>query len=74
MDPRWSLPSRLADNPMVWTLTLNGVIVDVRMMSREIQEEAHRLGLIPLHPGPTAVHARMKTSKTRATDKTDPST
>ena len=55
MDPRWSLPSRLADNPMVWMLTLNGVIVDVRMMSREIQEEAHRLGLIPFIPADRGV-------------------
>jgi hypothetical protein len=31
-DPRWTLPSRLAENPMVWMLSVNGMIVDVRTM------------------------------------------
>src|SRR5438105_4495155 len=43
MDPDWCLPSRLEDNPMVWMLTVNGFIVDVRRESRELQEEALRL-------------------------------
>jgi hypothetical protein len=51
LDPRWSLPSRLAENPLVWMLQVNGIVVDVRMMPREFQEEAHRLGLIPFVPG-----------------------
>lgn len=50
MDPRWCLPSRLADNPLVWMIEVNGIVVDVRMMPREVQEEAHRLGLIPFVP------------------------
>ena len=51
LDPRWSLPSRLADNPLVWMILVNGVMVDVRMMPRELQEQAHALGLIPFVPG-----------------------
>jgi hypothetical protein len=51
IDPRWSLPSRLAENPMVWMIHLNGVIVDMRMMPRELQEQAYQLGLIPFVPG-----------------------
>lgn len=51
LDPRWSLPSKLAQNPLVWMLNVNGIIVDVRMMPKEFQEEAHRLGLIPFVPG-----------------------
>ena len=52
---QWSLPSTLADNPLAWMVSMNGVVVDVRMMSREIQEEAFDLGLIPfLPPDPTA--------------------
>lgn len=49
-DPRWTLPSRLAENPLVWMLSVNGVIVDVRTMPRELQEQAYDLGLIPFVP------------------------
>lgn len=51
LGPRWSLPSRLADNPLVWMILVNGVMVDVRMMPRELQEQAYELGLIPFVPG-----------------------
>jgi hypothetical protein len=50
LDPRWSLPSRVADNPLVWMIPVNGVIVDMRMMPRELQEQAYELGLIPFVP------------------------
>lgn len=49
-DHRWMLPSRIADSPMVWTVSVNGLIVDVRDMPREIQEEAYRKGIIPYIP------------------------
>jgi hypothetical protein len=51
LDPRWTLPSRLIDNPMVWMLEVNGYIVDVRDAPLELQEEAFRRGLIPFVPG-----------------------
>ena len=51
LDPRWSLQSRLADNPLVWMILVSGVIVDMRMMPRELQEQAYELGLIPFVPG-----------------------
>jgi len=54
LDPRWCLPSRLADNHLVWLIPVNGILVDIRMMPRELQEEAHRLGLIPFVPPATA--------------------
>jgi hypothetical protein len=50
LDPRWSLPSRLAENPLVWMVLVNGVMVDVRTMTRELQEQAYQLGLIPFIP------------------------
>ena len=50
LDPRFCLPSRLADNPMVWMIEVNGFIVDARHASKEIQEEAVRQGLIPCLP------------------------
>ncbi len=49
-DPRWSLPSRLDQNPMAWLIQVDGFIVDARSMSVEIQEEAFRRGLIPYIP------------------------
>jgi hypothetical protein len=50
LDPRWCLPSRLADNPLAWLIEVNGMIVDVRWLPREIQEEAYRRGMIPFLP------------------------
>ena len=50
MDPEWSLPGNLKNNPMVWLLTVNGMIVDIRSMSREVQEMAFEKGLIPYIP------------------------
>ncbi len=46
-DPNWTLPSRMADNPMAWLIQVNGYIVDARHAPPEIQEEAFRRGLIP---------------------------
>jgi hypothetical protein len=50
LDPNWSLPSRLDDNPMVWMLQVNGFMVDVRHAPREVQEIAFKKGLIPYIP------------------------
>ncbi len=51
LDPRWTLPSKLMDNPFVWMLTVNGFAVDIRTAPLEIQEQAFRKGLIPFVPG-----------------------
>jgi hypothetical protein len=50
LDPKWTLPSRAAENPLLWMLEVNGLIVDVRAMPREVQEIAYRKGLIPYIP------------------------
>lgn len=50
-DPEWTLQSKLADNPMVWMIQVNGFIADVRHLPREVQEEAFQRGLIPYIPG-----------------------
>lgn len=50
LDPRWSLPSRLADNPLVWMISINGFIVDIRTMPLDLQQQAYALGLIPFVP------------------------
>ena len=49
-DPRWCLPSLIADNPMVWRLELNGMIVDARQMPRAVQALACQQGLISYIP------------------------
>ncbi len=50
MDPDWTLPSLVGQNPLIWMLQVNGFIIDVRHAPREIQEEAFRKGLIPYIP------------------------
>ena len=50
MDPHWCLPSLLDENPLVWFMQVNGLIVDVRDMPREVQEIAYQKGLIPYIP------------------------
>lgn len=49
-DQNWTLPSRMERNPMVWMISLNGFIVDVRNQTKEIQEIAFEKGLIPYMP------------------------
>ena len=46
LHPDWCLPSMLEENLLVWIVEVNGLPVDVRVMPREVQEEAYRLGLI----------------------------
>ncbi|WP_456426438.1 DUF6398 domain-containing protein [Rhodocaloribacter sp.] len=48
--PEWTLPSLMARSPLVWMIEVNGIPMDARMLPREIQEEAYRLGLIPYLP------------------------
>ena len=49
-DPRWVLPSLIGSNPLVWMAEVNGLLVDLRMMSREVQELAFAKGIIPYIP------------------------
>jgi hypothetical protein len=50
LDPNWCLPSKLDDNPLVWILEVNGMMVDIRHMPREVQVIAYEKGLIPYIP------------------------
>jgi hypothetical protein len=51
LDPRWTLPSKLKDNPLVWLIEVNGFVVDMRSVPLALQEEAFRRGFIPFVPG-----------------------
>ena len=53
LDPEWCLPSMADQNPLVWMLEVNGFLVDVRYMPREVQEIAYKKGLIPYIPAET---------------------
>jgi hypothetical protein len=50
LDVQWMLPSQVDQNPMVWMIQVNGLLVDARNIPREIQEQAFRKGLIPYIP------------------------
>ena len=55
LDPRFCLPERLVNNPLVWLTQIGGKLVDLRTQPREIQEAALQAGLIPFIPeAPTA--------------------
>ena len=51
LDPSWTLPSLLDRNPLVWMAEVNGMLVDLRHMPREVQEIAFQKGMIPYIPG-----------------------
>lgn len=49
-DLDWTLQSRLDKNPMIWLLTVNGVVMDIRQAPRGAQVVAYEQGLIPYIP------------------------
>ena len=51
MDPQWYRPSKMEDNPLAWMIMVDGFVVDVRQMPRNLQEIAYEKGLIPYLPG-----------------------
>src|SRR5215468_11422163 len=51
MDPQWYRPSKMEDNPLAWMIMVDGFVVDVRRMSRAVQEIAYEKGLIPYLSG-----------------------
>ncbi|MDH3413634.1 MAG: DUF6398 domain-containing protein [Gammaproteobacteria bacterium] len=50
LTPEWTLPSQLADNPLVWMLQVNGLMIDIRYAPVELQRLAYEKGLIPFIP------------------------
>lgn len=50
LDPCWTLPSLIDQNPLIWMAHVNGVLVDLRDMPREIQAFAYEQGAIPYIP------------------------
>jgi Domain of unknown function (DUF6398) len=50
LDPTWTLPSMVDQNPLVWMAEVDGLIVDLRAMPREVQATAFAKGMIPYIP------------------------
>ena len=50
LDPDFTIASRLDDNPLVWFLKVNGVMMDIRDAPRGAQVVAFENGLIPYIP------------------------
>jgi hypothetical protein len=50
LDPKWTLPSKMDENPKAWILEVNGFLIDIRYAPREFQQVAFEKGLIPYIP------------------------
>ncbi len=50
LDPKWTLPSLMDNNPRIWMLSVNDLIIDIRDAPYELQEIAFNKGLIPYIP------------------------
>ncbi len=53
-EAEWTLPSRMDDNPLIWMLEVNGLMMDIRRCPREVQVVAFEKGLIPYIPADRA--------------------
>jgi hypothetical protein len=49
-DPQSTLRSLVGNNPLAWMAEVNGLLVDLRTMPREVQEVAFAKGIIPYIP------------------------
>jgi len=50
LDPKWTLPSKMDENPRVWMMEVNGFVIDIRHAPREVQVLAYEKGMIPYIP------------------------
>jgi len=50
LHPEYTLSSLMAENPLVWMLEVDGIVMDMRTAPRELQEIANEEGLIPYIP------------------------
>jgi Domain of unknown function (DUF6398) len=50
LNPQWLLRSLIERNPLLWMAEVNGLLVDLRDMPREVQEIAFEQKIIPYIP------------------------
>jgi hypothetical protein len=67
LDPRWTLPSLMDDNPLIWMLEVNGFIMDIRQCPRQLQEMAYQKGLIPYIPADREAVRNVSVTSNRTT-------
>lgn len=48
MDPMWSLASLLIENPLAWTIEVDGFLIDISQMPEKEQKKFVKQGLIPM--------------------------
>ena len=65
LDPEYSRSDMLDQNPMVWMIQVNDLIVDARWLPEALQVEAWRQGLIPNVPAHTAPGSSTESSAVR---------
>ena len=53
LDVEYSRQSIVAENPLAWLVSINGLLVDARGLSRDLQAECVQRGLIPFMPSET---------------------
>lgn len=54
LDPEFTHPDLLKDNPLIWMLPINDMLLDVRQLPVQFQRQAFGVGLIPYVPGEEA--------------------
>jgi hypothetical protein len=52
MDPEWTLPSLMDQNPMAWLVSIDGILVDARSLPLAYQMALAEAGYIPYVPDP----------------------
>ena len=50
LDPDYTLGNQLEENPLIWVVEINGLLIDMRSAEPEIQQAAFEKGLIPFIP------------------------
>jgi hypothetical protein len=58
LQPEFSLPNMVEENPLVWMAEVNGILVDLRHAPRVWQEKAFRQGMIPYIPADRQRHVK----------------
>lgn len=50
MDTNWMTKHRMDKSPLVWLVSVDGMVIDIRDAPRELQEVAFEQGIIPYLP------------------------
>ena len=60
LNVEWILPELIEDSPAIWMVMVDGLIVDIRDMPPEIQQQAFEMGIIPYVPGEREARQEIK--------------